>query len=51
MPRLDQLDGNGNLGVTTDFRSVYAALIDDWLGGDHTAVLGASFAKPALIDA
>jgi len=50
MPRLDQLDGNGNLEVTTDFRSVYAALIDDWLGGDHTAVLGASFDKPALID-
>jgi uncharacterized protein (DUF1501 family) len=44
MPRLDQLDGHDNMLVTTDFRSVYAALIDDYLGGDHTAVLpGAPF--------
>lgn len=51
MPRLDELDGNGNLRVTTDFRRVYASLIDDWLGGDHTAVLGAPFEKLALIQA
>jgi len=52
MPRLDQLDTNGNLAVTTDFRTVYAALIDDWLGGDHTAVLpGAPFAKLPVIQA
>jgi uncharacterized protein (DUF1501 family) len=52
MPRLDQLDVNGNLAVTTDFRTVYAALIDDWLGGDHTTVLpGAPFAKLPLIQA
>ncbi len=50
MPRLDQLDANGNLAVTTDFRTVYATLIDDWLGGDHRAVLpGAPFAKLPLI--
>ena len=52
MPRLDQLDANGNLAVTTDFRRVYAALIDDWLGGDHTSVLpGAPFAKLPVIHA
>jgi uncharacterized protein (DUF1501 family) len=52
MPRLDQLDANGNLAVTTDFRTVYAALIDDWLGGDHTTVLpGAPFAKLPVIQA
>jgi uncharacterized protein (DUF1501 family) len=52
MPRLDQLDGRGNLAVTTDFRTVYAALIDDFLGGDHTLVLpGAPFAKLPVIQA
>ena len=52
MPRLDQLDVNGNLAVTTDFRTVYAALIDDWLGGDHTSVLpGAPFTKLPVIQA
>jgi len=50
MPRLDQLDPSGNLTVTTDFRDVYASLIDDFLGGDHTAVLpGAPFAPLPLI--
>lgn len=52
MPRLDQLDANGNLAVTTDFRGVYAALIDDWLGGDHAAVLpGGPFDELSLIQA
>ncbi|MEN8160549.1 MAG: DUF1501 domain-containing protein, partial [Myxococcota bacterium] len=50
MPRLDQLDGHGNLTVTTDFRSVYAAVIDDFLAGDHTAVLpGAPFTTLPVI--
>jgi uncharacterized protein (DUF1501 family) len=39
LPALDRLDVEGNLHVTTDFRHVYAAIIDDWLGGDHTRVL------------
>jgi uncharacterized protein (DUF1501 family) len=52
LPRLDQLDARGNLAVTTDFRSVYAALIDDFLGGDQTQVLpGAPFAKLPVIQA
>jgi uncharacterized protein (DUF1501 family) len=35
---------NGNLGVTTDFRTVWQAIIAEWLGGDPTRVLpGAPF--------
>ncbi len=35
----------------TDFRSVYAKVIDSWLGGDSTSVLGANFAagSPAIL--
>jgi len=29
----------GNLQVTTDFRSVYGAMLGEWLGGDPAAVL------------
>lgn len=51
MPRLDQLDATGSLAVTTDFRTVYAALIDDFLGGNHTLVLpGAPFVKLPVIE-
>ena len=43
-PSLTDLD-DGDLKCTTDFRSVYATLLDGWLGADHTAVLGRGFAK------
>jgi uncharacterized protein (DUF1501 family) len=50
VPELDRLDEHGNLVVNTDFRSVYAALIDHWLGGDHRAVLpGAPFAPLPIL--
>lgn len=40
----DLLDpDDGNLRVHTDFRDVYAAVISNWFGGDHNAVLGAGF--------
>jgi uncharacterized protein (DUF1501 family) len=52
MPRLDQLDAHDNLTVTTDFRRVYAAVIDDFLAGDHTTVLpGGPFPPLPLIQA
>ena len=35
---LTSLD-RGNLRVTTDFRSVYGALLSEWMGGDPGAVL------------
>jgi uncharacterized protein (DUF1501 family) len=35
----------------TDFRSVYARVLDNWLGANSTAILGADFraAAPAIV--
>lgn len=41
-PRLDDLD-DGDVKFQTDFRSVYAALLDHWLGWRPEPILGASF--------
>lgn len=41
-PSLTKLD-NGDLKFTTDFRHVYAALLDRWLGGDSREILGARY--------
>jgi uncharacterized protein (DUF1501 family) len=47
-PDLANLD-NGNLRWTTDFRSVYATVLERWLGRPASPVLGRSFAAiPAL---
>ena len=46
------LENNGNdVRYETDFRSVYAKVIDSWLGGDSSAVLGANFqtGAPAIL--
>ena len=42
-PNLGNLDNNGNLKYTTDFRSVYATILDRWLGASSHDVLGGSF--------
>jgi uncharacterized protein (DUF1501 family) len=48
-PSLDELE-DGDLAHTTDFRRVYASLIEDWLGLDAAPVLGADFQPlPELI--
>lgn len=45
------LDSYGNLMVPTDFRSVYQAVIDEWLGDDPAAILpGGTFASLARPD-
>ncbi len=42
------LENNGNdVRFETDFRAVYARVIDSWLGADSTAVLGADFRASA----
>jgi uncharacterized protein (DUF1501 family) len=43
------LENNGNdVKYETDFRSVYARVIDNWLGGDSVAILGGNFRSSAL---
>ena len=42
-PDLTDLDKNGDLKYTIDFRSVYATLLDQWLDASHSKVLGSSF--------
>jgi uncharacterized protein (DUF1501 family) len=42
-PNLAELVLGDNLAVTTDFRRVYATLIEQWLGADAAAVLGRPF--------
>jgi uncharacterized protein (DUF1501 family) len=36
-PSLSDLDDNGNLKVTTDFRRVYATVMSEWMGFDRAA--------------
>jgi uncharacterized protein (DUF1501 family) len=42
-PSLSNLDQNGNLKYTLDFRSVYATVLDRWMGASSKDVLGGSF--------
>jgi uncharacterized protein (DUF1501 family) len=48
-PSLTNTVDSGNLKYTVDFRSVYQALIRDWLQADATSVLGASYPELSLI--
>ncbi|WP_376794999.1 DUF1501 domain-containing protein [Thermogemmatispora sp.] len=43
-PSLTNLDENGNLKYTVDFRSVYATVLERWMGASARDVLGGSFA-------
>ena len=43
------LENNGaDVTFETDFRAVYARVIDNWLGANSTAILGGDFRKPSL---
>ena len=48
-PKLDDLT-DGDLRYHTDFRRVYAALLDGWLGVESRVVLGEKFEPLPLID-
>lgn len=41
-------NSNGDVTFETDFRSVYARIIDNWLGGSSQAILGADFRNSRL---
>ena len=50
-PDLTKLDSNGSVQWSTDFRSVYATLLEKWLGVDSTAILGGRFTPLSFIAA
>jgi len=50
-PSLVDLDEDGNLIHSVDFRSVYAELLDSWLAADSAQILGAAFAPLGLLAA
>ena len=42
-PNLSSLDSNGNRIIANDFRSYYGTILQDWLGADSAAILGAGY--------
>jgi uncharacterized protein (DUF1501 family) len=47
-PSLTNLD-EGDLKYNTDFREVYAAVLDDWMGADSKAILGKKYTKAKVL--
>jgi uncharacterized protein (DUF1501 family) len=41
-------NANGDVTFENDFRSCYARVIDNWLGGDSVSILGGNFKKASL---
>lgn len=50
-PGLAQLDPIGNLRATSDYRAVYASLLEQWLGFDAAAVIpgAATLGRPPVV--
>ena len=50
-PGLTTLDPQGNLRATSDFRAMYCALLEQWLGVDAAGIIpgAAGFARPVLV--
>ena len=50
-PGLAKLDQHGNLRATSDFRGLYAALLEDWLGTDADGIIPSarSFKRPRIL--
>ena len=48
-PANPTLENNaGDVRFETDFRSVYARIVDQWLGANSVAILGGDFRNPSL---
>ena len=41
-------NGGADVRFETDFRSVYAQIIDNWLGANSVSILGGNFRNPAI---
>lgn len=50
-PDLARLDEHGNLRCVTDFREVYAAVIERWLRAESAPILGGAFAAHPAVKA
>lgn len=48
-PRLDRLDGNGNLAFAVDFRALFATVIERWWALESRSVLGGTFAPLPIV--
>ncbi|MFD0837120.1 DUF1501 domain-containing protein [Mariniflexile aquimaris] len=48
-PNLFELDGNGDIKYTVDFRSIYATVLDKWLAVDDKTILNKSFSQLDLL--
>ncbi len=42
-PSLTKLDSDGNLIHTVDYRSLYASVLDGWMGAGHPDILRAEY--------
>jgi uncharacterized protein (DUF1501 family) len=47
-PPLDDLD-QGDLRFNVDFRSVYAAILEDWMGAPAAKILGGAYRKAGIL--
>jgi uncharacterized protein (DUF1501 family) len=50
VPDLSNLDNNGNRRMQNDFRSYYGTILQDWLGADATAILGAGYPNMGFVN-
>ena len=41
-------NGGADIRYETDFRAIYAAIFDRWLGADSVSILGGNFRSPGL---
>ena len=48
-PSLTDLDNAGNLKFNVDFRSVYATILDKWLGGNSQSILNGNFGNVGFL--
>ncbi len=48
-PSLEDLDQQGDLKFNVDFRSVYTAVLEDWMGAPAKVILGRAYRKAKII--